>query len=288
MADFLSALSFSAVPMAVALVFALLAPPLGATLYLRHEVLLGIALPPAGSAVIALAVAFGMDEGNRLGIFLATVTALFLLVLALPLAAGLRRVSLRRREIVLAAALCLGNAATFAVMALSPRAESHLKHLLAGELMAAGGRELWAVGAGALALAVLGWRFRGVLFAFSLDEEHFRLQARGYHATRIAYRLAATLVVTAALMLAGPVLCAALLILPALFAEGKATGMERYCLAAALIGILGTGAGFLGGIAADLPPAAAAAFGVAAAGILWRLAVRGPRPAPRVTSPRES
>jgi ABC-type Mn2+/Zn2+ transport system permease subunit len=270
MADLLAALSFSAVPLSVALVFALVAPPLGATLYLRHEVLLGIALPPAGSAVIALAVASGMDEENRLGIFMVTVTALFLLALALPLSAGLRRLALRRREIVLAAVLCLGNAVTLAVMALSPRAEGHLRHLLAGEIMAAGSGELWAVAGGAAALLALAWRFRGVLVALSLDEEHFRLGGRGYQASRLAYRFAATAVVTASLMLAGPVLTAALLVLPALFAEGRVTGMERFLAATSLLGVLGAAAGFVGGIAADLPPAPAAALGIAGVGIIFR------------------
>lgn len=268
MADLWNTLSFSAVPMAVALLFALLAPPLGATLYLRHEVLLGIALPPAGSAAIALFVALGVDEEDRLLLFALTVTFLFLLTLALPLAAGLRRISLRRREIVLAAVLCLGNALVLSVMALSPRAESHLRHLLAGELMAAGARELWAVGGGALILGALAWRFRGVLFAFSLDEEHFRLQGRHYYAAKMAYRLLAALLVTAALMLAGPVLCAGLLVLPALFAERRVAGMEAYCLACAFIGVAGTLLGFLGGIAADLPPAPSAAFGMALIGCL--------------------
>jgi ABC-type Mn2+/Zn2+ transport system permease subunit len=257
--------------MGLALVFALLAPPLGATLYLRHEVLLGIALPPAGSAVIALAVAAGMDGESRLGIFLVTVLALFLITLALPLSGGARQASLRRRGILLAALLCLGNAATVAAMALSPRAESHLRHLLAGELMAAGRGDLLAVGAGALVLLALGFRWRGALIALALDEEHFRAQGGGYQAARIAYRLLGVLVVASVLMLAGPVLCAALLVLPALFAERAVAGIGRYLLATALLGAAGTAAGFLAGVAADLPPAPSAAFGLVVAGLAFRL-----------------
>lgn len=274
MADLLAALSFSAIPLGLALILSLLAPPLGATLYLRHEVLLGIALPSAGSAFIALAVAAGMDGESRLGIFLVTVFALFLLTLALPLSAVSRQASLRRREILLAAVLCLGNAATVAVMALSPRAESHLRHLLAGELMAAGPADLWAAGAGALVLLLAGLRWRGAFIAFTLDEEHFSLQGRRYQAVRIAYRFLGVLVVTSALMLAGPVLCAALLVLPALFAERSVAGMERYLGVTSCIGVAGTAAGFLAGVAADFPPAPAAAFGLAAAGLAFRLFAR--------------
>jgi ABC-type Mn2+/Zn2+ transport system permease subunit len=242
---------------------------------MRQEILLGLALPPAGSAAIALAVALGAGEENRALLFAVTVAALLALVLALPLGAGnMGAGGQRRREIILAGALVLGNALTLGIMALSPRAESHLRHLLSGEVMAAGKPELTAMVLLGAGLLFLGIRYRGALFALSLDEEMLRAQGRHYAAVRFGYRAALVSIVTAALMLAGPVLCAALLILPPLFAEGRFRGLERNMAACSGIGAAGVLAGFLAAIAADLPPAPCAAAGMAVVGLGLRLFIR--------------
>ncbi len=250
------------------------APLLGSVLHLRGEILLGLALPPAGSAALALAVLLGVPRENTAALYLVAGMALFLLVTFLPQGSGRRRRSYRQREIVLATVFSLGHTLTLLFMALSPDADAHLRHLLNGEILAVRPWELALAATTSLGLVALSILKRGQLFAFALDEEGFSLKAQRPRLFAVSYRLAAVVIVTGGVILVGPLLCTALLVLPPLFAEKAARGMESYLRSGVVIGLIGTSAGFLAAIGLDLPPAPVAGVGLLLSGLASMLLVK--------------
>ncbi len=273
MDDFFLVLGFSALPLLAALLFSLITPPLGATLYLRHEVLFGIALPPAGALARAIGAALGLAEGDRYLLYALTFVFLMLLTWLLPLGMRGGRMPARRREIVLASVFALSGGLTMLVLALSPRAETYLHYILHGEILAVRTEELWVAGVAGLALIGLFlWR-RKAVYAFCLDEESLFIRKNGYKRTVFAYRFSAVAVVSGGILLIGPMLMTTLLILPPLLGE-KSTGMDRYMGTVAAIGFFGTVIGFLAALWFDLPPSPVAAVSVAAAGLIFRAGIR--------------
>lgn len=267
MNEFLFTLSFVFIPLVTAVTFALVAPPLGATLSLRNEILLGIALPPVGSAVIAGAMLVGVSPDATVLLYILAAVALFLIMILLPLNVGKKRISMRRRELILAALFCIGNTLTLIFMALSPSVESHFKNLLQGEILAITKIEMIIAIVITLLLIVIGIKFRGVLFAYSLDEEGLRIKEKSYNTITILYRAAATLIITGGIILIGPLLTTSLLIIPAFFIEQRSRGLEHFMITSVIVGVLGTVAGFLISVRTDLPPAPVAVGAIMACGI---------------------
>ncbi len=255
MSEYFFTLSFALIPLMTAINFAVVAPPLGATLSLRNEILLGIALPPVGSAVIAGAMLLGVSPDAMLLLYILCATALFLLMILLPLNVGTKRISMRRRELILAALFCLGNTLTLLFMSLSPHVESHFKNLLQGELLAVNTIELIVTAVISLSLLIVGIKYRGVLFAYALDEEGLKIKEKSYTTITILYRGAATLIITGGIVLIGPLLTTSLLIVPAFFIEQRSRGLEYFMITSSILGIIGTIAGFMIAVATDLPPA---------------------------------
>lgn len=267
MDEFLFTLSFAIIPLVTAVAFAFVAAPLGATLSLRNEILLGIALPPVGSSVIAGAMLVGVSPDATILLYILAAVALFLIMILLPLNVGKKRISMRRRELILAALFCIGNTLTLIFMALSPSVESHFKNLLQGELLAVTTLEMIITIVISLTLFVLGIKFRGILFAYSLDEEGLRITEKSYNTITILYRAAATLIITGGIILIGPLLTTSLLIIPAFFIEQRSRGLEHFIITSIIVGILGTVAGFLISVRTDLPPAPVAVCAIIACGI---------------------
>lgn len=267
MDEFLFTLSFAIIPLVTAVAFAFVAAPLGATLSLRNEILLGIALPPVGSSVIAGAMLVGVSPDATILLYILAAVALFLIMILLPLNVGKKRISMRRRELILAALFCIGNTLTLIFMALSPSVESHFKNLLQGELLAVTTLEMIITIVIALTLFVLGIKFRGILFAYSLDEEGLRITEKSYNTITIIYRAAATLIITGGIILIGPLLTTSLLIIPAFFIEQRSRGLEHFMITSIIVGILGTVAGFLISVRTDLPPAPVAVCAIMICGI---------------------
>lgn len=276
MAELLDVLPFAGLPLAAALLFAIVLPPLGAGLHQRNESLLGIALPPAGTALLALVSVFHGDHGQAgsMADFLLVAAGLTVLVALLPPGAGPRKVNLRTRALLLAALFSVANAALLLVLAVSTHARAELLHALNGEMLAVSSGAVAAVAAGTLVVVLLFARFRGHVLAWLLDEEAYRIRLEGARIMAIAFPAVAVLAVTAAVLLEGPVLATGLLVLPPLLAERPARGLVPYLWSSTLIGIAGTLCGFLVALAADLPPAPAAVAGVLAAGIAWRIRAR--------------
>jgi ABC-type Mn2+/Zn2+ transport system permease subunit len=274
MNEFLFTLSFSLIPLSAACIFSLIAPPLGATLSLRNEILLGIALPPVGSAIIAGAVFAGVSPDATILLYILAAIAIFLVMILLPLNVGKKRISLRRRELILAALFCIGNTLVMIFMALSPRVEAHFKNLLQGELLTVTGIELIITAVLALTILVIGTAFRGVLYTFSLDEEGLRIKEESYLKITILYRAAATLIITGGIILIGPLLTTSLLIVPAFLTEQSSKGLDKFMVFTIVTGLLGTLTGFLCAVITDLPPAPVCVCGIIVFGFLFQMVSR--------------
>lgn len=254
MSDFLFLLGFAAIPLLTALAYAVITPALGAALHLRGEILLGIVLPPFGSAVIGLSVLGGVSPDSRL-LLSGMVAASLLALLCSPLF-GARRESgqVRNKDTVLAAVFVLGQTVTYLTMHLSPGVHANLSHLLSGEILAAGPTECGAALAMSAVLMGFCFRFRGRLYGYCLDETGMKIRERRFRPIEAAYRIVASLVITAALVHVGPLLTTAWLVLPPLFAERTTSGIEGFFLMGIVIGIGATLMGFMGALAIDFPP----------------------------------
>jgi ABC-type Mn2+/Zn2+ transport system permease subunit len=177
MNDLLFLLGFSAFPLMTALSYAALTPALGATLHLRGEIMLGIVLPPFGSAVIGLCALGGISAENRFLLHSIVALSLFTLLSA-PVFSGLRYSGpSRKKETVLAAVFVLGQTLTYFCMHLSPDVRMDLSHLLSGEILAVGPMEFWTALTLNTVLMGIYFQYRGVLFAFCLDETGMRISA---------------------------------------------------------------------------------------------------------------
>ena len=180
MSDFLFLLGFSAIPLMTALAYAALTPAMGAALYLRGEILLGIVLPPFGSAVIGLCVLGGLSAENRLLMGLIVAASLFAFLSAPVFRNAHDNGSDRKKEIALAAVFVLGQTVTYLAMHFSTNVHADLSHLLSGEILAVGPVELWTALAMNAALLGLCYRFRGFLYEYCLDETGLRIRHRSH------------------------------------------------------------------------------------------------------------
>jgi len=279
MNDFLYVFGFAAVPLTTALAYAAITPALGAALHLRREIFLGIVLPPFGSAVIGLSVLGGISPESRLLLF-GIVAASLLALLSSPLfSARWGDGPARNKETLLAAVFVLGQTATYLAMHLSPRVHANLSHLLSGEILAAGATECWTALMMNAILMGLCFRFRGLLYAYCLDETGLKIRERRFGWIEVAYRIIAAVTITAALVHVGPLLTTAYLVLPPLFAERTTSGVERFFLLSIIIGVGATLFGFIGALAADYPPVHAISailflFGSALA-VITRILLKG-------------
>jgi ABC-type Mn2+/Zn2+ transport system permease subunit len=238
-----------------ALSYAALTPALGATLHLRGEIMLGIVLPPFGSAVIGLCALGGISIENRLLLYSIVAASLFAFLNA-PVFSSMRTIGpSRKKEMVLAAVFVLGQTVTYLSMHLSPNVRIELSHVLNGEILAVGPVEFWTALALNTVLMGIYYRHRGILYAFCLDETGLRIQGRRFRWIETTYRISVSVVITSSVVHVGPLLTTAWLILPALFAERAASGIERFFMIGIAIGICATLIGFFGALTIDFPPA---------------------------------
>lgn len=254
MHEFLATCAFSLIPLLTIGIFSIITPPFGATLSLRNEILLGIALPPVGTAIIAAAVLAGVHSDSRLILYGITAVALFLILISLPLNVGKKRTSFRRRELVLAGLFCLGNTLTMLFMSISRLAEANFNYLLQGELLAVNKAELTVIAVFSAIVLAVSMKLRGVLYAYALDEEGLFIKEKSYRSITLIYRALVTLIVTGGIVLIGPLLTTALLIIPPFLCEKHSRGLDRFMVLVIAVGLLGTVAGFLLSIYVDLPP----------------------------------
>jgi ABC-type Mn2+/Zn2+ transport system permease subunit len=255
MSDFLTVLLFSWIPFAGALAYSLTAAPLGAMLSLRGEILLGVALPPVGSAAIVLAILLGVPGEQTLVLYLCAVAGILVVTMLLPHEGRGPGGSPRWRAGLLAAIFCAGQAVTILVTAVSTDVEAHVQHMLRGELLAIGPDGLAAFLVLTVLVLAAGVRFRGLFFALALDEEGLRVRfGRRARALLFAFRALSAVLIAAGVIWVGPLLTLALLTVPTMLQERRPTGFVPHFLWVIASGALAVCAGFSGSIALDLPP----------------------------------
>ncbi len=274
MDNFYLLLSFSAIPFSTALIFAFLAPPLGATLSLRDEIVSAIALPPAGTAIIAILIALGLHPDNKLILYPLTVAALFGIMTFIQLYSQRSRSSGRYRSMILSALFVVSNTVVLIIKARSTHVEALFDSMLAGDLLTVSASELVTTALLALLFIITAIRFRGFIYTFTLDADLLKIQKLRYKRTMIFHRLAVTMVITGGIILIGPLLTTGLLIIPTFFIERYSTGLSRYLVTTMIVGFTGTVLGLVASLLLDLPPAPIAVSGIILTSVCGRFLER--------------
>ena len=228
---------------------------LGVYVVLRRLVLLGMALPQAGAAGIALVFfATGHSHGDPGqahafalgGSLAATFTALGLLVLA-------GRKSTQPVEWRIGGILAIATAATLLFVALSPTGDLEMTSLLRGELLAISDRDLGVLAAVAAVLAAVFVLFRREILLVSFDPEFARTIGRDPTRYDLVLYLLLGAAISVGVMTAGPMVVFAFLVLPALTALRLGRSMAMTFAVAAAIATVSSLGGFALSYHADLP-----------------------------------
>ncbi len=228
---------------------------LGVYVVLRRLVLLGMALPQAGAAGIALVFfATGHAHGDPgqahalalAGSLAATFTALGLLVLG-------SRNSTQPVEWRIGGVLAIATAATLLFVALSPTGDLEMTSLLRGELLAISDRDLVVLAIAASVVALVFVLFRRELLLVSFDPEFARTIGRDPLRYDLVLYLLLGATISIGVMTAGPMVVFAFLVLPALAALRLGRSMLMTFAVAAGIATVSSVGGFALSYHADLP-----------------------------------
>lgn len=228
---------------------------LGVYVVLRRLVLLGMALPQAGAAGIALVFfATGHAHGDPgqahalalAGSLAATFTALGLLVLG-------SRNSTQPVEWRIGGVLAIATAATLLFVALSPTGDLEMTSLLRGELLAISDRDLVVLAIAASVIALVFVLFRRELLLVSFDPEFARTIGRDPLRYDLVLYLLLGATISIGVMTAGPMVVFAFLVLPALAALRLGRSMLMTFAVAAGIATVSSVGGFALSYHADLP-----------------------------------
>ncbi len=276
MSEFLQVLAFSWIPFVGALAFALTAAPLGAVLSLRDEILLGLALPPVGTASIVIAVFAGVSADSTLALYACAVIGILLVSLALGGKGHGTMASPRRRGALLACIFCAGEAATILLSAMSTNVEAHLRHLLRGEILAIGVEGLVGFLCLTTVVLFLGVRKRGLVYALAIDEEGLlvRTLAKG-RLVLFVFRVLSAVLIAAGVIWVGPLLTLGLLAIPTMLWERRAPNLTWFFSGVTVIGFSSVVLGFAGSIVVDLPPVPVVICALFAVGAVFALLKRG-------------
>ncbi len=228
---------------------------LGVYVALRRMVLLGVALPQAGAAGIALVFLVTHHvhgEGGSAhwvalaGSLAATFTALALLVIG-------SRGSRTPVEWRIGGLFAVASATTLLTVALNPTGDLEMTSLLRGELLAISDRDLAVLSVvAALVLSVFAL-FRREILLVSFDAEFARTIGRNPARYDALLYLLLGVGISVGVMTAGPMVVFAFLVLPALAALRLTTHLAMTFLVAAAIATLCSLGGFELSYRADLP-----------------------------------
>ena len=228
---------------------------LGVYVVLRRLVLLGVALPQAGAAGIALVFfatghshgAPGQAHALALGGSLAaTFTALGLLVLA-------GRNATQPVEWRIGGILAITTSATLLFVALSPTGDLEMTSLLRGELLAISDRDLAVVAAVASVVVLVFVLFRREILLVSFDAEFARTIGRDPLRYDLLLYLLLGAAISVGVMTAGPMVVFAFLVLPALAALRLGFTMPLTFAVSVAIATVSSVGGFALSYRADLP-----------------------------------
>ena len=228
---------------------------LGVYVVLRRIVLLGIALPQAGAAGVAFTFwvtghAHG-DPGQAHGLaLLGSLGATFAALAALAAGARIARTPVEWRD---AGVLALASAATLLFVALNPTGDLEMTSLLRGELLAISNSDLRTLALATAAILVLFAAFRREILLVSFDPEFARTIGRDpLRWDALLYALLGV-GISVGVMMAGPMVVFAFLVLPALAALRLGGGLAATFAIAAVVASLCSLGGFEVAYRADLP-----------------------------------
>jgi ABC-type Mn2+/Zn2+ transport system permease subunit len=228
---------------------------LGVYVVLRRLVLLGVALPQAGAAGIALVfLVTGHSHGDPGqahalalgGSLAATFSALGLLVLA-------GRRSTQPVEWRIGGVLAIATASTLLFVALSPTGDLEMTSLLRGELLAISDRDLVVLAIVAAVIAAVFVLFRRELLLVSFDPEFARTIGRDPTRYDLVLYVLLGATISVGVMTAGPMVVFAFLVLPALAALRIGRSMAMTFAIAAAVATVSSLGGFALSYRADLP-----------------------------------
>lgn len=242
------------------LAVALAAGPLGCFVVWRRMAYFGDATAHAAILGVALALALSVS------VFAGTAVVAALMALTVSALAGRGWAMDTTLGVLAHSALAFGLIAA----AFVPEARAGLSAWLFGDILAVSAADLWAIWAGALAVAaLLAWRWNRLLTA-TLSEDLAQAAGIVPARERLVLVLALALFVAIAIRIVGALLIAALLIVPAAAARRAAASPEAMALAAVAAGVAATLAGLGASLVLDTPAgpsivaAAAVIFAVAA------------------------
>jgi ABC-type Mn2+/Zn2+ transport system permease subunit len=228
---------------------------LGVYVVLRRLVLLGVALPQAGAAGIALVFyatghAHG-DPGHAHALALGGSLAATFGALALLVLSG--RGATQPAEWRIGGALALATAATLLFVALSPTGDLEMTSLLRGELLAISDRDLGVLEVVSAVILALFALFRRELLLVSFDPEFARTIGREPLRWDLVLYLLLGAAISIGVMTAGPMVVFAFLVLPALAALRLGLSLLLTFAVAAAIATVSSFGGFALAYHADLP-----------------------------------
>ena len=229
------------------------AGPLGSFVVWRRMAYIGDATAHASILGVALALA------TSLPIYAGTVTVALAMAFAVTALGGRGHAADTVLGVLAHSALALGLVAVSFV----PGLRVDLSAYLFGDVLAVSRYDLiWVWGGSLIILALLAWRWSGLLTA-TLNEELAQAAGLDPRREKLALVIALALVVAVAIKIVGALLIAALLIIPAATAHNMARSPEAMAAGATGVGIVSVLGGLWGSLRFDTP--AGPSIGVAAA-----------------------
>jgi len=244
---------------------------LGVYVALRRMVLLGVALPQAGAAGIALVflVTHHVHGGGGSAHWVALAGSLGATFAALALLVIGSRGSRTPVEWRIGGVFAVASAATLLTVALNPTGDLEMTSLLRGELLAISDRDLGVLAVVAALVGIVFALFRREILLVSFDAEFARTIGRSPARYDALLYLLLGVGISVGVMTAGPMVVFGFLVLPALAALRLTTHLAVTFLVAAGIATACSLGGFAISYRADLP--AGPVYVLLAAGV-WVLA----------------
>jgi ABC-type Mn2+/Zn2+ transport system permease subunit len=239
------------------LLVGLVCPWVGVYFVLRRIIFLGVALPQASSAGIALAFLLHNlgwhllphDVGERWMALAGSLSLTFLAILGLALLE--RRPGLTEGRI--GAVFIVSAALSILFVAANPFGETHLLALLKGDIVTVGRGTLTFMAAayGTLFVALLA--FHRELLLVSYDAEMAVTLGRSVALWQVVLFAVVGVTISLGVMTVGPMVVFGLLLLPPLAAHRVVRGVLPLCAASSALGVISAFAGFVFSYRYDLP-----------------------------------
>lgn len=268
--QFMETLGFSIIPFSIALLFALIAPPLGATLAMRDESVSAIALPITGTAIVALLISMGIHPDQTVLLYPLTVVSLIGVMTLIHLYVQRSRSSQRLRSIILAALFVICNTIVLIVKEKSMHVASLFDNVLEGDLLVGTPIQLILTAIMVTLFLGLGVYFRGYLYTFSIDSDLLKMQKKQYKRTMLIHRFVVATVVTGGILIIGPLLTTALLLLPGFLLERYSKGLSSFLISTMIVSFIGCVIGFLAAIHFGMTPGPIAVAGIVVISLITR------------------